>query len=239
MSSKQAPAVIEHIYVTLDVLLDTRMGTLARMGKELAANVLEQGYHTRQDDNFPGVDIQQYKQMYAERDVTTLAHSTVTDGIKLVKHLVGVLTEQAIKRPYHDGVKIVVNIYPYKLTGEEKEQIGRAIAAWINGLAPVELVEIQPKDLTPKHCKSSYAMMIVYDYEEWMNLHAEAFEQTRLPEVTMFVPAIYFSKTPTAEELDQIRKEAAHPMRAIEMLASPLIELTLIDVKFFSVLSMK
>lgn len=237
MSTNTNTNSIGVIYVELDVLLDTRLGTIAKINPDTAAAVLERGdYHTREEDVFEGIDTALFKEQYQQRDTTTLARSLVTEGIQLVRHLVGVLTEQTIVRPYQDGIKIVVNVYPYKLDGEEKDQIGRAIAAWMQGLAPVELVDIHPEHLTPLHCKTSYAMMLVYDYDSWMSLHAAAFEQVRLNEITMFVPALYFGKKPTAEELEQTVKEAAHPMRAIEMLASPLIDLKLIDVKFFSIL---
>lgn len=228
------------IYVTLDCLLDTRLGTLARIDDAAATAVIESGkYHTRQNDVFPGVEKTVFDEMYRNRDVETLKKSMVTNGITLVKHLVGVLTEQAIGMPDHDGAKIVVNIYPYTLNAEEKAEISRAVRAWVLEQAPVELVYIPTKDLTPSHCKSTYSLMIVYDHAEWMNNHSESFAHTRLPEVTMYAPAIYIEHTPTPEELEQTVKEAAHPMRALEMLASPLINLKFIDVTHFSIFTKK
>lgn len=233
----QNKKVIEAIYVELDALLDTRLSTIARLDDAAATRALKNGYHTRVDDHFEGIDVPAYRDLYQKRDIVTLAGSVATDMLKLLRHLVGVLAEQAIARPYHDGSKIVVNLYPYRLSKEEQEEIGRAVFVWMEGIAPVELVFITPNDLTPSHCKNAYSMMIVYEYENWMNLHAAAFEHTRLPQVTMFVPALYFGKTPTPAELEQAIKEAAHPMRALELLASSIIELKLIDIKYFSILS--
>lgn len=229
---------LEALYVELDVLLDTRLGTLAKIaGKEVVKTVLESGYHSRKSDCFAGVDKDHYLTQYKQRDGEILALSTVTNAITFVKHLVGVLTEQAIVRPYHDGAKLIVNYFPYELTGEERDELGKALAVWTNNLAPIELVYLHPKDLTPDHCKKSYSLMIVYEYEQWLNTHASAFEHCRLPEVTMYAPAIYFGPEPKAEELEKATREAAHPLRAMEMLASPLVNLQLIDVKYFSILS--
>lgn len=231
---------LQSIYVPLDVLLDTRLGTLARIDDAAAAKVIESGtYQTRQNDVFEGFDKAVFDQMYKDRDVETLKKSIVTDAIQFLRQLVAALTEQAIVRPFHEGAKIVVNYYPYTLSQEEIEQLGRAVSAWMQGMAPVELVSISTKDLTPRHCKDTYSLMMVYEHEEWMNLHAEAFVHTRLPEVTMYVPALYFVHTPSAEELEKTVKEAAHPMRALELLASPIIDLKVIDVKFFSILTKK
>jgi hypothetical protein len=231
---------ITAIYTELDVLLDTRLGTLARMNQAVAAQVLSSGdYLKRTSDRFLGVDQEEFKKLYAARDTVTLAHSSVTQAIEWLGHLVGVLADQAIERPYHDGSKIVVNIYPYQLTGEEQEQVVKAIAAWMSKQVPVELISVRTQDLTPLHCKSSYAMMMVYDYDVWLESHAKEFEQTRLPEVTLFAPALYFNQVPTVKELEKAVREAGHPMQALELLASPLIDLKLIDVRFFSILPKK
>lgn len=227
----------EAIYIELDALLDTRLGTIARINEDAAVATLEDGYHARDIDAFTHVDMAVYHDLYAQRNTITLMYSRPTHWVLNLTRIAGLLSEQAIARPYHEGAKIVVNLFPYKLTDAEADQIGKAVAAWMKGLAPVELTSLQPQHLTPLHCKQHYAMMIVYEFEEWMNLHTEAFKTTRIPEILMLAPAVYRGKKPTAEELAQEIKEAAHPMRALEMLASPLIELRLIDTKYFSVLS--
>jgi hypothetical protein len=228
----------ESIYVELDVLLDTRLGTLALIDDQVAASVIASGnYHTRKNDIFEGVDKEVFDEAYRNRDETTLKKSVLTDAIKVLRQLVVALTEQTIDQPDHEGPKIVVNLYPYKLTAEEQELIGRSMADWIQNETPIELVAIPTKDLTPIYCKTTYSTMLVYDHSQWMNTHAEAFKKTCLPEVIMISPAIYFNATPSDEELAKTIKEAAHPMRALELLASPIIELKLIDVKYFSILT--
>lgn len=230
---------LEPVYVELDALLDTRLGTLARLGGDVASKVLESGYHTRQSDDFAavGVDKETFQTLYAQRDGETLAHSTVSNALQLLRRLTGALTEQSIVRPFHDGAKIIVNTFPYDLSVHERDEIGRAITVWTSNLAPVELVRIHPKDLTPQHCKTSYSLMIVYGFEEWLNTHTDAFQHCRLPEVTMLAPALYrVGHVPTPEELEQTLEKAAHPARAMELLASPLISLQLIEVKYFSIL---
>lgn len=228
---------LEAVYVELDVLLDTRLGTLAQhWGDEVVVKVLTSGYHTRKSDTFVGVDKDEYLTRYRNRDTTTLQHSIVSNAATLLQRLVGALTEQAIVRPYHDGARIVVNTFPYDLSSDERDEIGKAIAVWTHNHAPIELVRLHPKDLTPVHCKSNYSMMLVYEHEEWMNMHAQAFEHCQLPQVTMHAPAIYFAAERSAEELEKITREAAHPFHAMELLASPLINLQLIDVSNFSIL---
>lgn len=225
------------VYVELDVLLDTRLGTLARISDEIASAVLLSGnYHTRVSDDFPGVDKDVYQQQYKNRDVETLRKSVVTNAVPFLRHLVVVLTEQAIARPYHDGVKVVLNTFPYQLTGVEQEEILLCVKHWLNDHAHVELVFIHPTDLTPLHCTQQYSMMFVYEYAEWLNLHTPAFAHTPIPSVDMYAPELY-SKVPTEEELAQVTREAMHPFRATEVYVSSLIGLKLIEIQHFCVLS--
>lgn len=227
---------IETIYVALDAILDTRIGTLARMGDDVALQVLENGYHQRQDDRFPGVDLPTYQAMYAARNVETLAASTSTAMLPLLRHLVQQLTTQAAVRPYHDGCRVLVNTYPYKLSDVVNEAMQQTIQVWLQGLAQVELMYLPLRKLTPAHCKQHFAMMVMYDYGEWLHLHGDAFRHTRLAEVTLFGPALYFIKTPSAAELENLERTGTHPMRELEMMSGTFIGLELIDVKYFSII---
>lgn len=228
------------VFVELDALLDTRMGTLARMSDDLALKTLQAGYHHRDTDVFELADMKTYHALYAQRDSETLSKSMCTGLLPEMKRLVGVLTEQAISRPYYGRPKIVVNLHPYSesLTSEDKDEMLKALAVWLDGTsAEVEFTSVSQQSLTPALCKAQgFAGMILYHFNEWMDCHAQAFKTTRLGDITLFGPAIY-SVRPTDDELAREIKEAMHPFRAAEMLASPLINLQLIDVSFFSLIT--
>lgn len=229
----------EVVYVPLDVLLDTRLGTIARVaGDDIALNVLKTGYHARESDlNFEGVDKDAYQAQYKSRDSETLRKSYVTNAASLVMQLVAAITEEATKVPFHDGARVEVNTYPYKLTEEECSELHQAVSVWLGNLVPVNLVHTSLEALTPSHCKDSYGTMFMYDYEEWFLIHQARFKEVRLPEVTMYAPAIYFAgPAPAPEKLEAIIQEAAHPFYATQVMASPLIDLQLIDVTYFSIL---
>jgi len=229
---------LETIYVELDAILDTRLGTISKINSDIASSLLlSEKYHTRDEDAFVGIDYDLFKEQYRNRDVDTLKRSVITGVLQLVKQLANDLTEQAIQRPFHEGCTIAVNYYPYKLTVEEQEEFRLAIMAWTQKLIPVELISISPTKLTPEYCKNSFSLMVVYEYEDWMNCQSERFKTTRLPEITMLAPAIYFNKKPTSEELEQTVKTVMHPIKALELLASPIINLKLIDVGIFSIIA--
>ena len=231
---------LDSILVSLDCLLDTRLATVSKINLDIANKLLDgDDYHTRDQDVFVGIDKEYFKEVYKNRDIETLKKSSLTNIVPLLRHLVSKLKEQSIVRPFHDGGNIVVNMYPYKLTIDEQDEICAAIAVWMQGLAPVSLVNLSPTDLNPIYCKNNYALMIMYDYEEWLEVNAKLFLKTQIPEITMFVPAIYFVNKPTKEELDKMLRESMHPMKAIKTLAMGIISLEIIDVVFFSVLNKK
>jgi len=228
------------VYAELDALLDTRLGTLARMGDHVAeAVLLSGGYHKRDCDVFADVDMKVFRDLYAKRDVDTLKRSTASKSVFLLNSLVRYLKEQATVRPYHDSTKVVINTFPYVLSVEEEAELGKVIVTWISGLAPVELVHMRPQELTPLYVKQqSYSSMLMYEYDPWMSLHFSAANKDVKPiqDVSIFAPAIYFSDKPSDKELQQLIQRAAHPLQAVEILGRSLVGLNLIDVEYFSII---
>jgi hypothetical protein len=230
---------IETLMFELDALLDTRLGTIRKMGVEHAERVLTQQYLTREIDEFDGISSSAFKELYKKRDVETLKFSTITALVPQLKDLTTFLSEMAITRPYFDGVQIAVNVWPYKLSAEERKDLGDSVSAWTGGLVPVTLINIKPEALTPQLVKTQFAMMFMYDYGSWMEMHSEAFNETRhrCAEIHLVAPAMYFNEKPDEKTLKELIREAAHPFQAAMMLASPLVGLELIDVKYFSVVA--
>jgi hypothetical protein len=229
---------LEGIYVDLDALLDTRIGTVSLIDPTIASTILNSNnYHTRDEDIFEGIDTEVFKKKYKERDVETLSASILTNIVPLIRHLISGLTIQATARPFHDGGSVTVNYYPYNLTPEECQLMGKAMDVWLHGDAPITLISCPPEDLTPIYCKDNFVMMIKYEYAEWLEIQAVAFASTQIPDITLLSPAIYFGNKPPLDDLKAIAKESMHPIAAAEFLMSSVIGLALIDVKYFSVLS--
>lgn len=228
---------IEGIYVELDVLLDTRLGTLARISQEAAEKQLLAGHVNREHDWFADVvDMDEYTRMYNNRDADTLPYCTITAAVPLLSELSVKLISQINTMPYYDGIRIVVNMCPYELSLEEQDEIGKAVAHYVGNHVPVELTYIKPESLTPAYCKQNFAMMLMYDYNSWMNLHQASFKD-QLQTVTLLAPMVYFKQKPTEEEIRPELDQGIQPFMAIERFAKAFIDLNLIDVKYFSILT--
>ena len=230
-----ADGTVIGVYTELDVLLDTRIGTLALMGNEIVKKVLQSNYHTRKSDEFKDVDMNLYREMYKKRDIETLKKSSMTDAVFLLANMAHDLVEQAIARPYHDKVRITVNIYPYVIDKETIEVLSLAIKARLSPAVELNMASIPTKELTPAFCGQEYAAMTMYDYGNWLELQTIALHNTRIPTVSLFAPAIYLCRQPEEEIITFEDGERMHLLAAVEGGTAAFIELKLLDVKIFSI----
>jgi hypothetical protein len=234
------------IYTELDVLLDTHLATLSLISQDLCNEVLHSGvHHTRKEDAYPGVAHAAMKQKYEQRNEVTLTQSMMTNIFIVIRHLFKTILDEEVMTPFHGKLKLFVNVHPYSnLSDEERDALTVAIAHNIGGVAEVELIDMAVSELTPTHCKATYRFMVMYDWGTWMNVQTPAFHQTAIPEVAVIAPAIYHAGSPTEDEIQEsfveLKKhfpDATSLFDASEKLSQMLINLHLIDVAFFSVIS--
>lgn len=234
---------ISSILVPLDVLLDTRIGTVAKLGgPDLVLSVLNGNYHTRTDDKFPQVNVEAYNTLYAGRDEETLSLSYSTNVDGFLRELVHSLIKQTFVRPFHQGVRVVVNTYPYQLSDEVIEQILGAVVTKLLADTEVDVPltvvadRLSDDALTPDYCKTHFAAMLMYDYENWLEKQQLALIKRPMPEVTMFAPAIYFVQTPTEEEIKQMQTESQwNPFEVLQHSIRGGIDLQFLPIELFSI----
>lgn len=227
---------IARILIQLDALLDTRFGTLALMNPEGGEALIKAGYHSRQVDIFDGYDTKQYRELYAKRDKTTLMHSLPTKMMLLLRQMVDALDEQTIVRPYHTGVEVVVNCYPYELEEEDKVTIAETVSFWTKDLAPVKVVTLADKDLSPQFCKDQFGVMIFYDFADWFKMHVAQMASVRLVDIQAFIPSImaHADEKTYKDDLEKYIRDVAHPEMALDVLTKMLIGLQIVGTEWFS-----
>lgn len=224
------------IYVDIDSLLDTRLGTLAIMKEDYALEALKKNYFIREIDEFPNVPHEVFKKAYAKRDVETLMASTFTNVFTLINAFIKGNFEAAVTNANVSPVLITVNVHPYDLTEEEMVAISQAVSHRVKGMADVNVVNFHDAYLTPAYCRENFAIMIRYEYEPWIKVHVEskAFETQRMPGVSVVGPAIY-QKIPTEEEMAELKEKNIHPFTAAETAMAFFFGLKLVDVETFCI----
>jgi hypothetical protein len=221
------------IFIELDALLDTRLATLFLMNPANIKDVLSNGYTERLSETFFGVNSKDFKLAYSKRNKRTLANAGVTKVIRFVIEAIRAMNKQAIETPEHIGPRLIVNTYPYQLDESEANSLVYGIARATNLTSDIDVVYMEPKEVTPSWCKENISLMFIYDYTPWIELHAEAFNKTRIPDVTVIVPGIYFVREPTDSELAMAIRENMHPLRTLEKMSSVFVNLALHEINLF------
>lgn len=225
---------VEKVLVDIDVLLDTRLATIAKINEDTAVDVLNNGYRTRTIDSFPGISAEEFKKAYAKRDVDTLTMSVATNAFILLQSCIRGSIENIIVGGPGQPISFEINYHPYDLSGEEVDFIRQAIEARTMEIVDINMVKIDNMFLTPTYCKENYALMIKYDYVEWIEMHQEELAKKPMPGVGLIAPALYHLQVPTDEEMEDFKRNSIDPFQTTEIALAPAIGLRLIKPDIFS-----
>jgi len=226
------------ILIPIDVLLDTRIATIAKIDEQKALDLLNQGYHERRSDFFPGIDKTRFEEEYQKRDTSTLARAQCTNAVLFLKELVLTLTKQAVNTPFLSSVEVTINLHPYTLEESVIKGLVTAVSFWIDSLAIVKCASISNEDLTPNLISESFDILFMYEYASWLELQTKNFETKPIPSVNLYVPAISFTSELTEAIVQKVKEDTKmHPLEATKFLLAPFINLEPLDAKLFSVLS--
>ncbi len=225
------------ILVPLDCILDTRLGTLYSIHPDLVPKVLDNGYLTRDEDSFPLVNKEDFKSIYAKRDVRILQDSLPTKCFNFLSEMCQKLMRIASEHPHEFIPKIIINVYPYELTTEEVDTIIKMVALKTKKLVDVTAVYMSEKEITPQYCKANLCCMFLYDASEWLDTHAAsgAFKLCQIPDITVYMPKIFHGDRPTPEKIAELDSIKLDVYRAWEISASPIITACFLITEVFSV----
>lgn len=225
--------------VSLDALMDTRLGTLRRLNEEESKAIQAGHYHKRTCDVFDrnGSKINQraYEALYDSRDEETLKNSFMTHLPRYLMTLIARLTTQQGMPLLSEQFKIDINLYPYQLSEQVKASIRFAIETYTNNAAEVNLVDFAPEELTVQLIRSKYQICFMYDFNEWLACHTEEFKTTVIPEVRFICPRLYLKETPTAL-LQKVDAEE-YVWEQMSLIFVGLVGVVFMDANLFSIVT--
>lgn len=234
--TKDQVADTEHIYFDLDTILDTHLGTLAKMGEQHALQALQSGrYHRRMIDEFDGIPKDVFKTEYAKRDIETLKRSTLSNMVFFLRRLIKDSLLQAVIQQKIEKMCFTVNVWPYDFDdpGLVEMLIG-CIRFHTYSTSSVRIVSIPNEDLTPRYCVENFQIMIRYDWHAWLDAHKTFFEKEGVPQLTLVVPEIFSEAVPTQEDIDRLELKKNNPFRMMEQLCARMFRLKHMPVSLFS-----
>lgn len=226
------------IYLELDAVLDTRLGTLDIMNPEFSkATVSNPGYFRRVSDDFSvfcDVKFEDYKEAYRKRSIETLQHSVVTNASFVLNSVVNELNRQRKESPFAASVTVEVNIAPYNPDGELRMELENAIATMLPVDVAVRSVNIPIEQLTLQHVAKNYTGMLIYNFAEWLQLHSREFENVQIPGITILAPQLHVEGHKAFESSDLGEGGAGlDPYEVIAILHAPLMGLEWLEPHHF------
>lgn len=227
----------EDIYLDLDAILDTRLGTLAALGNEHAVAALNSGrYHKRMIDEYDGVAKHVFKEAYAKRDIDTLKRSVLTNMVFFLRRLIKDSLLSAVIQQRIEKMCFTLNVYPYDFSdpGLVEMLIG-CLRFHTYSTASVRVVSIPDEELTPEFCAENFQIMIRYQWVEWVDKHKAFFEKKGIPAVTLVVPEIFYDTVPTQDDIDRLDLKKQNPFRMTESITAALFRLKHMPVSLFSI----
>jgi hypothetical protein len=231
------------IMVEIDALLDTRVGSIARLSDEAAAKTFEDmRYYTRENDDFEsftGLTKAVTDKAYAERDSETLASSIMTQMVLQLDEIAKSIYFDGMARHIKQDFKIEINLYPYEIRNDEAAAIAAAVKSKLTVDVPVMCVYLKPEEVSPSRLRASYSGIILYNFQTWLTANAKAIERSYFPRVTVLAPRLYVDKVPP-EELKRLKEhDGATPFTIAKLGFAPHFTLIFMHASVFSIISPK
>lgn len=226
----------DNIYFPLDAILDTRLGTLGKLGSNYAANVLKTGtYHKRMTDIFEGISKEEYRQAYAKRDIETLKYSVVTNLVFFLRRIIKDSLMSAVVNQKVENLCFTVNVYPYVIEDETLiEMLINCIRFHTYSTSSVKIVSISDEALTPEFCCDNFQIMVMYDWVNWLDKHRTYFQTQSMSQVALVVPEMFYDEAPTEADIDRLNMRQNNPFRMNEELSAAMFRLKYMPASLFS-----
>lgn len=222
------------LYLSLDVLFDTRIATLEAINPHLLEKNLA-SYYSRTSDVFEGVDSEKFLASYSRRNKETLKKSLLTPILGLIIEFVENTHLKSQDDPVKAYPKLYLNTYPYDLLEEEVKFIVEALISHFKYPCDIEIIHRDEIELTPNLIKANYDIMILYDWVRWLHhLVENKMFDTPCPDVTVIVPRLLPWHDNMEKLLKLKPKDKQDLFEEIKRKVNPFINLIFFSSHYFS-----
>lgn len=225
------------LYLELDALADTRMGTLAIVAPDAVAKIPPSNYLTRMRDSFEeyGVDQKLYEAAYATRDVQTLKNSIVTAIVGVIQQVI-VEYVTTVNANRSGPPEIDLNIYPYQLSAEQSEMYAALLEYKLKAVVRVNIIRVPPEGLTLASLHNSYHTAIIYNWVQWACAIEESFKTDACPQLSVIAPNLLHGITEGLDDPMTVAAfKAAHPTAYMEFALMDKVGITFAPISQFSI----
>lgn len=179
------------IFVDIDCLFDTRLGTLVNHDIKLLDKVDIQEYLKRPKDVSPYIPLDNFSELYAKRDVSTLRASKQTLLLYGLSRVALALEKLRMKDPSVEQTRFYINFHPYDVSEEEMDLVCGAILDVLPPFCTIDKTSISLKDMTPKYLDNNVDCWYVYEFNNWLIAQEENLKTLRIPTLSIMTPRLF------------------------------------------------
>lgn len=226
-------------YIDIPSIFDERAGVVKRIAPEAYLEMFKNGYHKRKGDFFKGVDPEAYKELYHKHEMETLEGCFITNVFQFLQpQIADYMGEYMAKQlPSHEAPKLHINIHGYDFSPEEIANLKSLVYLKIGGIIGVETIDQSMEELEPSRCRDEYWIMIMYDYDKYLNANLAKLRASPCKMLILIAPMVYFNTDPdTDEEARRQIEDGMNGLITLESFASELICLKFVNIDVFSTL---
>lgn len=234
------------ILIDLDTIIDTRLGTLAKLDPAAASDIFSSPmFRTRLSDEFSLIDSrinhQAYLKAYLERDVETLGLGMPTALLGEFSMILESLLDEIIgPNPEDKVVRVEINTYPYVLSAEECDDICACFREWTGTVFDIKTVHIPVSDMSMSLLvMRKIACIFTYDFDRFQYF-AFVKNVTKndkgIPQVSLMVPRLAVSLDTLKQSSEEIlpNGDKLDPFEFLRLHYGPLIGIQFIEPERFT-----
>lgn len=240
-------------YVMLEALLDTRMGTLMRLGPKYAITATtSKGYIDRDSDDLTdvlkvkGYNQDHFNKLYAQRDMSTLFYSPQTAMVSYLRESIAeVILARADGDPRVKDVHVFVNCYPYGFDDTDAHYMKQVLShALCVPLTNLHMEVRTTKDMNVGWLEAlKPEILVVYHLNDWLKdmglpMTREKFAELMVsPETICLTPGLLLDRHQKAKlkEMDLTTLTDKDPFTITRKALSGIFSLQVLPARIFSV----
>nr|DAT15821.1 MAG TPA: hypothetical protein [Caudoviricetes sp.] len=204
------------IYVSLDELLDTRLGFVSLYNEELVQKWLQEDNHEfflRHHESVLwsalGWDEATWNERWDNRDVETLRNSIITHIPSIIMGIIHDYVLSGEESLANTNVTLVVNTAPYYLTDDEIEEYRKLLEEYFATVNEVKMIRRDLDRLDYLFVRSQFDYVFMYEYNKWLKLHEHDLSDKVMTNVTFFIPRLFY-KLPNFTEEELANEDFKH-----------------------------
>uniref|UniRef100_A0AB39CD99 Uncharacterized protein n=1 Tax=Pseudomonas phage RVTF4 TaxID=3236931 RepID=A0AB39CD99_9VIRU len=236
--------MIRRIMISLDALLDTRLGVISNIDSDAAKHLVSSlTYWERNYDDWykltgGRVPNEVFQKAWAERggeNTRRTLDACFESGLS--PFIYQCLAEADINMmsgmtPIEEEIGLAINIYPYDLSFQEKQELINIMQLKYGTELPVMVVSHSLEEMSPELLSSGYGMLVLYDFAEWFKIHHVAIVATLMSDFVVVHPKL-FDRDPSELSLEQQK----HEFLMFRLATQHNMDINYIDAGYFSLVN--